>query len=309
MTENHENTTDPALGGAQPEPTAAVIARPNRHTGDRSWQGRYLHHAPGPSATARLIRDTVTARSTVRTRLSAGRSELIDEHPCGWEHLGARTAKDPEIKARRRPAAAGACYCHTPDGQLRPAYLEQLLGLLDRAEQAPVYSGEEFKKVMPRSADPTDSVPCLMGSFQNLPDRVAYAFILRAESITIAVRHGASPCEYLKAGEIDWSGEADWEQIDATAAAIRARTTEDQHPARARARGRTRPRRRPAHHGTPRPPAPPRARRPSPPAQPGSAPDEPRGTPGPLSAPVAPPARADTRRSMERARQQRTYRS
>lgn len=138
-----------------------------------------------------------------------------------------RTAKDPEIKARRRPAAAGACYCHTPDGQLRPAYLEELLGMLDRAEQAPVHSGEEFKKVMPRSSDPTDSVPCLMGSFQDLPDRVAYAFILRAESITIAARDGASPREYLKAGEIGWSGEADWEQIDATAAAIRARTTAD----------------------------------------------------------------------------------
>lgn len=225
------NTMDATPGAAEPagpkapETPAGVIARPGR--GYDGWSGRYLHHAPGPSETARLIRETVTARSNARTRLSGGRRELIEEHPCGWEHLGARTAKDPQIKARRRPAPAGSCYCHTPDGQLRPGYLEQLLGMLERAEQAPVYSGEEFRKVMPRSSDPTDPVPQLMRSGENLPARVVYVFILRGESITIGVRDGADPREYLKAGEIGWSGQGDWEQIDAAATAIRARTTED----------------------------------------------------------------------------------
>lgn len=226
MTENQESATSPAPQTAQLEPTAAVIARPDRYNGDRTWHGRYLHHAPGPSATARLIRETVATRSNARTRLSAGRNELIDEHPCGWERLGVRAARDPEVKARRRPAAAGSCYCHTLDGQPRPAYLEQLLGMLKRAEQAPVYSGEEFRKVIPRSSEPTDPVPWLMRDNQNLPARVVYAFILRAESITIAARDGAS--SRIPEGRRDrLEREADWEQIDATAAAIRARTTQD----------------------------------------------------------------------------------
>ncbi|WP_157435814.1 hypothetical protein [Actinospica robiniae] len=226
-TEETEAPTPATPHTGTPEPTAAVISRPDRHNPDLYWQGRYLHHAPGPSETARLIRETVTARSSARTRMSTGVSELIDAHPCGWERLGVSTAKDPEIKARRRPAAAGSCYCHTSDGQVRSEFLKHLLGMLHRGEQSRPYAVEPPKNAMPHSFEPTNSTPRLMDSREELPARVAYVFLLHSEGITVAVCDGANGARRLKVGEIGWSGEADREQIDAAAAAIRARGPED----------------------------------------------------------------------------------
>ncbi|WP_034270823.1 hypothetical protein [Actinospica robiniae] len=223
-TRTEASACPPPQSGA-PDPPAGVIARPGRY--NEGWSGRYLHHAPGPSDTARLIRETVTARSSARTRMKVAVSELIDAHPCGWEHLGTATAKDPQIRARRRPADAGSCYCHTPDGYVRPEFLNQLLGMLRRLEQTRPYDIEALEKAVKRSSDPTACAPQLINPHKGLPDRVVYVFLLHAEGITVGVRDGARDARFLKAGEVGWSEEANWEQIDAAAAAIRARVPED----------------------------------------------------------------------------------
>jgi len=223
--EETEESRPTAQPGA-PEPAAGIIARPDPYRW--GWSGRYLHHAPGPSETVRLIRETVTARSSARNRMSVGVGELIDAHPCGWERLGTATAKDPAIKARRRPAAAGSCYCHTPEGHARPELLGQLLGMLRSLEHTRPYDIEAIKKALPRSSDPTDCTPQLIKRDDDLPERVAYLFLLHADGITLAVRDGAAyRARLLKAGEVGWSEEADWERIDANASAIRARGPED----------------------------------------------------------------------------------
>lgn len=222
--EETEESCPTAQPGA-PEPAAGIIARPDPNRW--GWSGRYLHVAPGPSATVRLIRETVTARSSARTRMKVGVGELIDAHPSGWEHLGTATTKDPAIKARRRPAAAGSCYCHTPEGHARPELLGQLLGMLRSVEQTRPYDIEAIKKALPRSCDPTDCTPRLIKRDDDLPERVAYLLLLHAEGITLAMRDGARDARFLEAGEVGWEEAADWERIDANASAIRARVPED----------------------------------------------------------------------------------
>lgn len=99
-----------------PEDTpGAVIAIPERGSG---FHGRYLRHAPGPQATTRLLHELFAIRYPGRKGYARARAELIGQHPSGWQHLGAATAKDTEIKPRRAPAPVGTCYCHQPNAVL-----------------------------------------------------------------------------------------------------------------------------------------------------------------------------------------------
>jgi hypothetical protein len=211
--------------GQDTAPTAAVIARPSQN--HWRWEGRYLHHAPGPSSTARLLRDVITLRSTTRSRVGTARRELIDQHPAGWAHLGSATGKDPEVKARRRPAPAGSCYCHDTDESPTPALIEHLLATVNRIEVKADLYHTAVEKLLPTPAGPTDGTPWLMRPGSSLPAHVAWAFIMREDGITVAARDGAGLGGFLRAGQVPWSGPADWEQIDQNAAAIRARTPVD----------------------------------------------------------------------------------
>ena len=183
------STTQTAADSTQDVP-GAVIAIPESRGG---FHGRYLHHAPDPAATARLLRDLFTVRYPGRKGYARARSELIGQHPSGWRHLGIATAKDPEVKPRRAPAPVGTCYCHQPDGTWHPAVTAAALATLGRAESAAI-RGEHTSPgwLLGQQPRPGDGSPLLIRE-HHVPDGIDHVYLLHEDGLQIP-RRSAPEC-------------------------------------------------------------------------------------------------------------------
>lgn len=213
-------TTDarpaPTPAPADPAPErGAVIAIPTRD----GFQGRYLHHAPGPAATVELLCALFAARYPGRRGYERAVRELISEHPSGWARLGCATSKDKQIKPRRAPAPVGECYCHRADGTPHPALIAAALATLHEAE---IW---ESGAVRIPHGELGDGSPYRIHS-SVVPDGIDYAYVLYREALVVKARDGAYP----KTSRFEWAIGVDWhrppqgEAIEQACAAIRART-------------------------------------------------------------------------------------
>lgn len=221
MTDPTSPATSNALGTGQPAPlsTHSVIGV----RADRGWEGRYLHHSPSLTETGTLLHQLITLRYRQGERLYAAARDLIGDHPAGWDHLGAATKKDPQLKARRVPAPLGQCLCHEPDGAMRPALAAAAYQALRETEKplgyrpAPTASRQGL----------TDGSPWLVRSGTEVPDTIEYLFLLTYEGLEVLARDGATPHTFAPAGTAPWTGSVDWEAIEARTAHVRNRTKSD----------------------------------------------------------------------------------
>jgi hypothetical protein len=222
-----ETSPETQESGTSPEDAlGAVIAIPAL---SRGFRGRYLHHAPDPLATIRLLRDLFATRYPGRKGYARACAELIGDHPSGWQRLGTATVKDPEVKPRRAPAPVGTCYCHAPDGTWHPAVTAAALTTLRRAETASA-RGENptVNFLLPDRVLPGDGAPLLI-SEHTVPDGIDHVYLLLEDGVQILVRDGAHPnaCRFTHATSLRWSDPLDADQIERTTRALRARTPAD----------------------------------------------------------------------------------
>jgi len=173
---SNETHTPAAAGESEPQqpPSGAVIAVP---TGREGFKRRYLHHAPGPVETARILIELFAVRYRTREGLRRATSELIDAHPGGWRHLGAATTKDREIRPRRAPAPVGACYCHQEDGAPSAVYIQAALAAHARAEAEHQHGNVSAASVLPpgRSAGPAR--PALI-TRSSVPAHIEHVYVM-----------------------------------------------------------------------------------------------------------------------------------
>lgn len=208
------------------ESPGAVIAMPDRASG---FHGRYLHHAPSPSDTARLLRELFAVRYPGRRGYARACAELIGEHPSGWQRLGAATAKDPEVKPRRAPARVGTCYCHQPDGTWQPTVTAAALATLRRAESAAI-RGEHTSPawLLGDAPQPGDGSPLLIRE-HHVPDGIDHIYVLFDDGARILARDGAYPntARFTQATGLRWTDPLNTEQIERASRAVRERTPAD----------------------------------------------------------------------------------
>jgi hypothetical protein len=209
-------TPDPA---DPPSTPGAVLAIP---TGDDGFHGRYLHHAPGPAATAELLRTLFHIRYRGRYGYEKAVRELISEHPSGWVRLGVATSRDPQVTPRRAPAPVGECYCHLPDGTAHPVLVAAALATLHEAE---IHSRGGVR--IPRG-DLGDGSPWKIRNGE-VPDGIDYVYVLHPRGVVVKVRDGAyaRTGKFLAAAGFDWDRPMPGEQIERACAAVRARTVAD----------------------------------------------------------------------------------
>jgi hypothetical protein len=228
-----QNPTPPEQSAASV--TRAVLAIPVRSNTYDGWAGRILNHAPGPAETVRVLREILGKRHTGRHRVAEAVSELIYDHPAGWEHLGAAPAADGAAR-RRGQMPLGTCRCHLPDGAARPG--------LARAERRALISAEWGRPVRGEApegleADP-DGTPWRITANSTLPAHVEHVFLLDDDMIEIFARdnsadrkasrdqfvHGYSPLARVRATRpLDWEEFAP--HLDAASAKVRARLRTD----------------------------------------------------------------------------------
>lgn len=224
-TEPHEAAA-PAEGEATEAPGGAVIAVP---TGDREFRGRYLHHAPGPAETARILLDLFAVRYRRREGLRRAAAELIYAHPGGWRHLGAATTKDREIRPRRAPAPVGACYCHQDDGTASPAYIEAALAAHARAETAYLHGNASAASMLPPGTSAGPGHPALI-TRGAVPKGIEYVYVMFRDGLLIEVRDGAYP-DYSRFTpaivDLPWGTKVDPGKVESAVAAVRSRTPAD----------------------------------------------------------------------------------
>ncbi|WP_034261807.1 hypothetical protein [Actinospica robiniae] len=208
------------------EPDGAVIAVP---AGGGAFQGRYLHHAPGPSATARIILDLFAVRYRSREGLRRAAAELINAHPGGWRYLGAATSKDREIRPRRAPAPVGSCFCHQDDGSPSPAYVEAALAAHARAEAAQLLGNASAASVLPPGGSAGPGHAALI-TRSSVPEGIDLIYLLYRDGLLIEVRDGAYP-NYGRFTpaivDVPWGREIDPGAIEDAVAAVRSRTPAD----------------------------------------------------------------------------------
>ena len=212
-----------------PVPVAprAVLAVP---LPERGWAGRILTCAPGPAATARVLQEILHARHKGRDRAARAISELIYQHPAGWEHLGTDPAAAP-TRTRKRRVELGRCRCHLPDGTARPA--------LARAQQDALTSAEFGQPHRIAAALDEDGAPWLITHRHSLDKDVAHLFLLHPGHLQIFARDQSGEDHYTEvavrgfdqAAHIPTSRPTDWERfapvLDAASTAIRARPRRD----------------------------------------------------------------------------------
>jgi hypothetical protein len=223
MTETGPTDQEPA--DSAEEMPGAVIAIPEQGGG---FHGRYLHHATGPTATARLLRDLFATRYPGSKGYARARNELIGQHPSGWQRLGTATAKDPEVKPRRAPAPVGTCYCHHPDGTWNPA-VTAALTTLRRAEIAALRrettTADWLLGPQPKPGDGSS----LLIREHRVPDGIDHVYLLHEDGLQILTRDGAYPnsCRFVHAVSLRWTDPVDGEQIERATRAVRERTPAD----------------------------------------------------------------------------------
>lgn len=209
----------------------AVLAIPVRSNNYDGWAGRILNHAPGPAETVRVLREILGKRHKGRHRVTEAISELIYDHPAGWEHLGPDpTATGGTRRVREMPL--GTCRCHLPDGTARPG--------LARAERRALISAEWGRAVrgeVPGALEPdADGTPWRITANSTFPAHVEHVFVLDDERIAILARddsadrkasrdrfvRGFSPVARVHATRpLDW--DTIGAQLDAASAELRAR--------------------------------------------------------------------------------------
>jgi hypothetical protein len=213
--------------GTPPVPTrsGAVIAVPNPSSG---YSGRCLHGASDPGTTAHRLHELITVRYRGKRTAQRAAAELISEHPAGWRELGAATAKDPAIKARRAPAPAGTCYCHAPDGAWT-ATMRRALGSMLRAAENRARGGYlEYHDLLPRTR-PGDGGPLLVSS-GNEPDAVEHLYVIRPDALEVKTRDAAyarARNAFITIGLARWDELVDLDAISRAAGSARARTIAD----------------------------------------------------------------------------------
>lgn len=216
----------PTAADSGDDTPGVVIAIPE---GSGRFHGRYLHHAPGPAATARLLRDLFATRYPGRKGYARACRELIGEHPSGWQRLGTATAKDPEIKPRRAPAPVGTCYCHQPDGSWHPAVTAAALDTLARAESAALRRESTTADwLLGHAPQPGDGGPLLIRE-HHVPDGIDHIYLLFDDGAQILTRDGAYPNtqRFAQATRLSWADAVDDEQIERATRAVRERTPAD----------------------------------------------------------------------------------
>lgn len=223
-TETHEPAT-PAESEQQSAATGAVIAIP---AGGRTFQGRYLHHAPGPAATARILLELFAVRYHSREGLRRAAKELIFAHPAGWRHLGATTSKDRDIRPRRAPAPVGACYCHQDDGTPSTAYVDAALAAYTRAEHAHFLGTASAADVLLLGASAGPGHPALI-TRDSVPGSIDLIYLMCHDGLTIEARDGAypQPGRFAPAVTLPWGEEMDATAIEDAVTAVHARTPAD----------------------------------------------------------------------------------
>jgi hypothetical protein len=197
---------------------------------ERGWAGRILTCAPGPAQTARVLHEILTTRHKGRDRAARAISELIYQHPAGWEHLGPDPATAP-TRTRNKQIPLGRCRCHLPDGTAHPA--------LARAWQDALTSAEWGQPHRIECAPDQDGAPWLITHRHSLDKDVAHLFLLHPGHLQLFARDQSAEDHYTQVGirgfdqaaHIPTGRPMDWErfasELDAASAAIRARPRRD----------------------------------------------------------------------------------
>lgn len=228
-----ENPT-PTEQDAASVPRAVLAIRAHSYNND-VWGGRILEYAPGPAETVRVLREILGKRHKGRHRVREAISELIYDHPAGWEHLGPDPAATGGTR-RAREVALGACRCHLPDGTSRPG--------LARAERRALISAEWHREVgggVPGALEPdADGTPWRITGSSTFPARVEHVFLLDDESIEVFARDDSADRKasrdrfvqgFSPVARVHATRPMDWEQLgpqlDAASAEMRARPRTD----------------------------------------------------------------------------------
>ena len=231
MNDNPQDTETSAPAEQAPEPVMrAVLAIPT-YDNNGGWAGRILGDAPGPAATVRVLHEILGKRHKGRNRVRDAVSELIHDHPAGWEHLG-----DPSNTTggtrRRGEIPLGVCRCHHPDGTAREG--------LARAQRDALASAE-WRGHAHFARDPeADGAPRLITKSHALDPGVAHVFLVNGDCIEIHARDNSADRNFNKVAEVRGfstaarvkaTGPIDWDalgpQIDAASAELRARPRTD----------------------------------------------------------------------------------
>lgn len=247
MNETPETTNAPDAPETPPDkqnptPTAqetasamrAVLAIPARRHNSDGWAGRILEHAPGPAETVRALREILGKRHKGRHRAADAITELIFDHPAGWERLGPDPAATGAKRTRETPL--GTCRCHEPDGTPRPALLRAQHQALIKAEWNRPMPGE-----VPGALEPADDgTPWLITRSSTFPNRVHHVFVLHEDTIDIlACDRGADRKAhrdryvhgFTSIARVHATRPVDWDviapKLDADSAEMRARPRTD----------------------------------------------------------------------------------
>jgi hypothetical protein len=152
--------------------THALIARP---TPDGGWEGRYVHYDVFPEDKVPLLLAARNAPRFVGDETALA-TFLVDEHPAGWDILGADLAgPDSEAASFLQATIAehSECLCHNWEGALQEppmtdgdaATRDDILWIyVLRPEGLEVISRERNPDdlrglILPWSTDPTEAFP------------------------------------------------------------------------------------------------------------------------------------------------------
>jgi hypothetical protein len=89
------------------------------------------------------------------------------------------------------------------------------------------YDNYDRGKVQAPHAAAGDGTPWMMRSGEHLPETIEHVFVLYRQAIEVRARNGAKLGTFAAAGLVPYTGQADFEELDEAAAAIRARTVAD----------------------------------------------------------------------------------
>ncbi|MEY9861392.1 hypothetical protein ABH935_007033 [Catenulispora sp. GAS73] len=216
----------PDTEGACDAPPETAAASPHAviacdYPDHRIWAGRILHHAQGPSATARLLYELLLTYPK-KNRIATAATDLIVRHPSGWQHLGPDPTATSETTRRARRGQLGRCLCHHPDGSPTQAVIDEALAAMTRTEwRQPANPLTVRADDAPRLITPKDA---------KRDPRIAYVFHLQGSRLHVLARDGATD-NFAQAGTIQALPGIDFDalgpDLDTNAATIAARTPAD----------------------------------------------------------------------------------